>query len=138
MRPNRPLQVTSGHGRAPYSKCVLLPGYRSPDPLIPFTFQTLSGIEPYSNAKAEWGIITAVIQSKPPGDLNMLWTWMNEQTRNHSHIVTYTPLLSHLGECWRFQPERRPSALDCLQAVEPHRSANRSTNDFGGRTVRIW
>lgn len=72
------------------------------DSFFPFAPQILTDVEPYSDAKAEWGVIAAILQNKPPGDLTVL----------SSGILGEDPRLllpDHLGKCWSFEPAERPS-----------------------------
>ncbi|KAG8946165.1 hypothetical protein FRC04_012020 [Tulasnella sp. 424] len=51
-------------------------------------FQILTNVEPYANAKAEFGVIAAILQHESPGDLLMLSTGNSgEHTMNELRTI---------------------------------------------------
>lgn len=67
--------------------------------------QTLTDEIPFADTKSEPQLIIAIVQGRSPSDTSSLSSYAKE-------------LRVLLADCWNRQPNKRPTAVDCLRIVE--------------------
>ncbi|KAG8971357.1 hypothetical protein FRC05_011119 [Tulasnella sp. 425] len=84
------------------------------------TFEVLTGHEPFSNAKREEAVVTAIVMGRSPGSVDLLDSLVSDG--NITYYLTFESLKSIFPDCWIGDSAKRPSSSEILnRLISPDR-----------------